>query len=52
MSDFSNTTMSGSAQVTAGFKYFLYLAATTEGTIPLQVPLTITLSQQRDNAAL
>jgi cysteine-rich repeat protein len=45
MSDLSNTSMKGKLQVTAGYKYLLYLAATDEGTISLQVPLTITLSQ-------
>ena len=45
MSDFANTIMKGSLAVTAGAKYFLYVAATDEGTIPLQAPLTITLSQ-------
>jgi cysteine-rich repeat protein len=45
LSDFSNTSMKGKLQVTAGYKYLLYVAATDEGTIPLQVPLTITLSQ-------
>jgi hypothetical protein len=46
MSDFSNTKMSGSFTVAGpGYKYLLYVAATDEGTIPLQSPLTITLSQ-------
>jgi cysteine-rich repeat protein len=45
LSDYSNTRMKGSLQVTAAHKYFLYVAATQEGTIPLLAPLTITLSQ-------
>ena len=44
-SDHPGTSMSSSLAVTAGNKYFLYVAATDEGTIPLLAPLTITLSQ-------
>jgi cysteine-rich repeat protein len=49
ISDYANTKMSGSLQVVAGARYYLYVAATAQGTIPLvgptYSPLTITLSQ-------
>ncbi|MEZ4223888.1 MAG: hypothetical protein R3B13_23260 [Polyangiaceae bacterium] len=45
VSDFSLSSMSTTLSVTAGTKYYLYLADTTSGTNPLSNPVTITLTQ-------
>jgi hypothetical protein len=45
VSDFTNTSMTGTISITAGTTYWLYVADTTSGSAPLDNPLNVTVNE-------